>query len=492
MKKKWKIVTAISILTITCGLYTWGIPAIVNIKAHKSQIEDLIYKNTGFRVDIGNPKLTMGVFPSVWIKSDKVALINDDGSNAALVVSPKAHIKLLPLLKKKIVVSSLSAKSEEFNFVFTKDSEFRLGQYLLNFPEKKSDFELSKINLDLGKYNIILNDQKYNQKITYSGKYFKHGEFIPNKQVRFATDSTLELGKKSIPIIADVDIRLPINRISEDTLNVFAQIENLDLSAFSHYVKYWTNGVITDINGSLSVNADTKDDKFGHKKVSTEIVSKNLKVVGKDEVASIVYPKDLVAKIDFGTIENGIIFKDVSINSDNIHAYLKGKIYNLGNKMPSYNINVGVKDTKLEDVVAILPWTEQLPKEFNFYKLKKYKFYGKGDGDLTFRGNGTFPNVKGFVKLRDAFLIHPIKGANDNAKIDLDFVGKKMNLNVYVPTTNNQYVKVDGFALIDGSKYSELNIKSSDSVVLEPAQEVLVPLHEILNFQIGPVPMMKI
>ena len=169
MRKKWKIVTAISILTITCGLYTWGIPAIVNIKAHKSQIEDLIYKNTGFRVDIGNPKLTMGVFPSVWIKSDKVALINDDGSNAALVVSPKAHIKLLPLLKKKIVVSSLSAKSEEFNFVFTKDSEFRLGQYLLNFPDKKSDFELSKINLDLGKYNIILNDQKYNQKITYSG-----------------------------------------------------------------------------------------------------------------------------------------------------------------------------------------------------------------------------------------------------------------------------------------------------------------------------------
>lgn len=492
MRKKWKIVTAISILTITCGLYTWGIPAIVNIKAHKSQIEDLIYKNTNFRVDIGNPKLTMGVFPSVWIKSDKIALLNDDGTNAALVISPKAHIKLLPLLKKKIVVSALSAKSEEFNFIFTKESEFRLGQYLLNFPEKKSDFELTKVNLDLGKYSINLDDKKYNQKITYSGKYFRHGEFIPNKQVRFATDSTLLLGKKSIPIIADVDIRLPINKISEDTLKVFAQIDELDLSAFSHYVKYWTNGIITDVNGILSVNANTKDDKFGHKKISTEIVSKNLKVVGKDEVASIVYPKDLVAKIDFGTIENGIVFKDVSINSDNIHAYLKGKIYNLGNKIPSYNINVGVKDTKLEDVVAILPWTEQLPKEFNFYKLKKYKFYGKGEGNLTFKGHGTFPDVKGYVKLRDAFLIHPIKGANGNAKIDLDFVGKKMNLNVFVPTTNDQYVKVYGFALIDGAKYSELNIKSSDSVVLEPAQEVLNPLHEILNFQIGPVPMMNI
>ena len=36
MKRKWKILTVVGILAITCGAYTWGIPAAVNIKAHKN------------------------------------------------------------------------------------------------------------------------------------------------------------------------------------------------------------------------------------------------------------------------------------------------------------------------------------------------------------------------------------------------------------------------------------------------------------------------
>lgn len=67
-----------------------------------------------------------------------------------------------------------------------------------------------------------------------------------------------------------------------------------------------------------------------------------------------------------------------------------------------------------------------------------------------------------------------------------------MKLDVFVPTSPNQSVDVNGMVLIDGSKYSELNIKSTDSVSLEPAQEILNPLHEILKFQLGPVPIMKI
>lgn len=67
-----------------------------------------------------------------------------------------------------------------------------------------------------------------------------------------------------------------------------------------------------------------------------------------------------------------------------------------------------------------------------------------------------------------------------------------MNLDVYVPTSKDQSVSVKGMVLIDGSKYSELQIESTDSVSLAPAQEVLNPLHEILKFQLGPVPILKV
>ena len=53
MKQKWKIVTLVGIIAVTCGAYTWGIPAAVNIKAHKSFIEKQIKDKTGFVVDIG-------------------------------------------------------------------------------------------------------------------------------------------------------------------------------------------------------------------------------------------------------------------------------------------------------------------------------------------------------------------------------------------------------------------------------------------------------
>jgi len=492
MRKKWKIITAISILTLTCGLYTWGIPAAVNIKARKAQIEELIYKNSHYKVDIGDPKLSMGLFPSVWIETDRIALLNDDGSNAAFLVAPKIRIKLLPLIKKKIVISNFSAQKEEFNFVFTKDAQFKLGQYPLKTTGKKSSFELSRINMDLSEYKIKLDDKKYNQQLVYSGKYFKHGAYIPNKQAKFSTDSVLTLGSKSVPIIADVDINLPVNRLSEDNLKIYADVRDFDLSAISHYLKYWTNGIITDASGIISISANTKEDKSGHKNISTVISSENLKITGKDEIASINYPEPLDLKINFSTIENGIRFQNTTLDSSNIHAKVNGKIYNFGNKTPAYNVTAEVNDTRLEDLVAILPWMQTMPKEFNFYKLKKYKFYGDGNAKVTFKGQGARPDVRGFVKLKNAYLIHPIEGADGNAVINLDFLGNKMNLDVNVPTTNKQFVSVNGFAMVDGSKYSELNIKSSDAVVLASAQEVLVPLHEILNFQIGPVPMMKI
>ncbi len=492
MRKKWKIIIAISVVVISCGLYTWGIPAIVNIKAHKSQIENLIFEKTQYKVNIGNPKLSMGMFPSIWLESDNVSLLNYDNTVAASIDNPKIQIKLLPLLKKKVEVARFSAQKEEVHLTFTKDSKFQIGQYQIKAPKEKSEFELAKVNLELGEYNIYLDDLKYNQKIKYIGKYFKNGKYVANKHARFSTDSTLYVGDKTSKIMADIDIDLPINRLSEDKLKIIANIDNFDLAALTHYVKILTKGKITDVSGLINLKANTKNDKFGHKNIETALTLKGLKICGKDNVSKIASSKDIIAKINFGTIENGINFKNTTIESDNIHAKLDGKIFNLGSKKLAYNLTAKVTNTRIEDVVALLPWTKDLPKEFNFYKLKKYKFYGLGNGELNFKGEGIPPAVNGKVQLTDAYLIHPMKGAKANAKIDLKFMGHKMFIDVNVPATNNQYVDVNGMVLIDGSKYSELNIKSSDAVVLEPAQEILNPLHEILNFQLGPVPMMKI
>lgn len=492
MNRKWKIVTVAGILALTYGVYTWGIPAVVNIKAHKSFIEKTILESSGYKVDIGNPELSMGLFPSVWIKSDKILVLNDDNSTALSIEAPKLKLKLFPMLFKRIEIEKLSATGEDVYFTFTKDSEFMLGQYLLSAPQKNSTFVLSKMELNLGPYNVYLDDKKNNQKLSVLGKYFNNGKYVRNKHLSFATENVLKVGDKSSNIYADVEIRLPIDRLSEDKLKIIASINDFDLSSISDYSSTLTKGRIKSLNGIVDFIADTETDSFGHKNISTTLLTKNLAIIGKDKASSVIFEDNLKANINFNTVENGIHFNKTTLEAKNIHAFVDGKIFALGSKSPKYNITAEVKNTRLEDVVAILPGSETLLPDFNLYKLKKYVFYGNGEGKVKFEGQGIRPNVTGEVKLWDAYLIHPMRNATANAEINLKFAGKKMFLDVFVPANKGQSVSVKGHVLIDGSKYSELEIKSTDAVALAPAQEILNPLHEILKFQLGPVPIMKI
>lgn len=491
MKRKWKIVTTLGVIAVTCGIYTWGIPAIINIKAHKNFIEKTILENSGYKIDIGNPELSMGRFPSVWIKSDNISLINDDNTKAFSIDNPKVKIELIPLIFRKVEISQFSATKEQAHFTYSKDGKFLIGQYPIK-PSQKNNFTLSKMAMNLGEYDLFLNDLYNNQNVKFQGKYFNLGKYVQNKHLQFSTESILHIDKKATNFFADVEIDLPINSFSEDKIKIIGKVKDFDISSISDYVKILTKGKITQTKGIINLDANTKADEFGHKNITTKLTTNNLEILGKDKASSIIFKDKIDANINFSTIENGIYFKNTTLDAKNIHAKVDGKIFSLGSKEPKYNITAEVKNTRLEDVVAILPGSETLLPDFNLYKLKKYVFYGNGEGKVNFEGQGIRPNVTGEVKLTDAYLIHPIKGSPANATINLKFIGRKMLLDVFVPTSKNQSVDVNGMVLIDGSKYSELNIKSTKAVLLEPAQEILNPLHEILKFQLGPVPIMKI
>ena len=493
MKKEWKILTILGIVTVTYGLYTWGIPAAVNIKSHKSYIEQTIKEKSGYIVDVGEPKLSMGAFPSVWIKSNSITLLNDDNSKALVIENPKLKLKLFPLLMKKIEIAKVSSTKEEVFFTLTKDSQFLIGQYPLSNlkREKSGEFTLSKMDLNIGEYNIHLDDKKNNQTVLLSGDYFKHGKYIHNKQVKFATKGILKVNEKQTDIFADIEVKLPIDSISEDKFKIDANIEDFDLASISDYVRIATNNRIKSLGGIVDFVAKTTPEKFGHKKTNLNLSSENLKIIGNDRASSVVYDDKLALILDFTTVDNGVHFDNAVLESDKIHLNIKGKVFDIGHKAPKYNIQAQLKDTRLEDVVAIFPWSPKVLPEFNLYNLKKYILYGNGNAELSFVGQGNRPHVNGYAKLTDAYLIHPIKNAPANITVDMAFKEQLMHLEAFGPLGNNQNVTVKGDFKIDGSKYSEIEVKSTDSVDLAPVQEVLVPLHEILNFQLGPVPLMK-
>ena len=56
------------------------------------------------------------------------------------------------------------SQNEDINLIFTKDKKFMLGDYPLEF-KSMGKYKLEKINLDLGKYNISLDDKFNNEKV---------------------------------------------------------------------------------------------------------------------------------------------------------------------------------------------------------------------------------------------------------------------------------------------------------------------------------------
>lgn len=491
MKQQWKAVTLTGILALACTAYTWGIPAVVNIKAHKNFIEQKIFENTGYITDLGNPNISMGAFPSVWLESDNISILNDDKTKALSVDNPRLKINLFPLIMKRIVISKISADKEDIYFILNKNNEFLLGQYpLKNNPDNK--FTVTKADWNLGEYNIYLDDKQRKEKVKLEGEHFQNGKYVKNKNIKFDTKGKFYVGDNFTPYNVDISINLPINRFSEDKFKIIANIENFDLSSISNYVKIISNGKITSLKGKINFIADTKTDKYSHKNIYTTLTSENLEIKGKDDAQTIECKDKLNAKIDFDTIENGINFENFVIDSNKIHLKANGKVFNLGEKIPNLALKAQAQDTRTENVIKLLPWSETLLPDFNLYKLKKYVLYANGQAELTFKGKGNRPFVNGEAKLTDAYLIKPLKGAPKNADVDLKFKDQLMNLNVFVPTGVNQNVVVKGRVKIDGTKYSELQIKSTEAVSIAEAQEVLNPLHEILKFQLGPVPMMKI
>ena len=491
MRLKGKILTLAAVAAVMTGAYIWAVPAVVNLPQRKNFVEDIIYKNSGIPLKLGNAELSTGAFPSVWIKSDNVYVLNKDGSKALSVSNPKLKVKLLPLIFRHLEIDKFSADSEEAHLVLTPQKEFMLGDYPLKF-DNANNVTLTRAGANTGVYNITLDDRLNNQKASLYGNYLRDVRYVKDKEIKFATSGNITVGSDSTDYFIDADVALPLQKLTDNKLRLDADIANFKLSSISDYVNILTKGEIKELDGVLSFNASTKSEKFMSKEVDMTLQTNNLKIIGEDNPTSIVFPDKLTFNINFETINNGINFKDTSIEAKDLHINVNGKLTESGKKIPAMDLTVEAKPSKLERARLIVPGLPDLLPDMDLYSLKKYPSYGDAEGKLHFVGHGARPDVFGKVKLGDVYVIKRIPNSPKGADVDLNFRGKDMDINVFVPTGKTSTFNLNGVIKIDGSKYSELTIKNEGDVPLKPAQEVINPLHEIFKFKMGPVPIMDI
>ncbi len=482
MGRNLKLLISALSLSALYGIYYFGIPAVVN--SSSCSYEKIIEKELGFKSEIKNPKLKMGFLPAIKLSADNFAILNDDNSKAFYIENVNLNLRLLPLLFKNINIKNFSADKLNIGLVF--DKKLTLGQYdFNNLPEQK--LHLNKASVNIKDYDIYLDDKTLNKKLKLDGQYFRINDFKNKKHINLSTEANLYSGSKISELKADINIKLPADNLSENGLTLSGYIKNLDLSDFSPYAKSISQNKIKSLSGIINLNTEPNQDN----QIKTSISIKNLGIF-QDNIETSIYSKDEI-KINgnFKALNNGLGIDNLKITGKDINSEISGEITKLNHKIPTLDLKIGVDNTKAEKVIPLLPGMHDLSPDMDFLLLKKAGFWGDASANLEIKGKADYPNVFGDVLIKNAYMVKPIPNSKKGI-IKLIFKGDKFDLDVVVPTSPTQTVWVKGPINLDIERTADLKITSTDSVDLKTAQIVLNPLHEILHFDLGPVPIMDI
>ena len=460
------------IIILILGFYIFwvlGVPAIFS-RVLPVVCENLTY-NSDYNIEVKKPRLILTPLPLAVIKADELCIKQKNQEDAAKIKNPKIKIRLLPLLSGKVHINKISAK------------EIYLSTKIAEEPVLDKDFVKniykSKIQLDgvkVENFKIEFFQKEVNSPVVYSGKnvhYRKNGRYI-----KININSLLEADGRKSEIITN--LYLPKNNdVRKSKINV--KVSNVNISPLGAYLKNYLPDDFVNLFGIIDIIID-KNHMYG--------MFKNCAIILKDSSKSIIFPETLEVISDFNITRQTIKILNSVLKSQNININFDGTISNyLDKSLPDFNLNFHIDKSRVEDLINMLPAIRA--EEFDVYKLKKYKFYGDIIGNLNIKGHNIEPLINGDIFINNGILTKPIKDTK-GATIKLEFLGKYLNYDAFVPASQSEKVWVKGGVELYNIKYADLRVWSTPNVDLAVAQEKVVPIHEILNFVIGPVPIMDI
>ena len=427
--------------------------------------------NTDYQIKIEKPRLILTPLPVARVKAKTIEIKSKKARDYTKIEDFDASLRLLPLLSGKAHINRIAASNIEINSVLNK--ELQLDK---NFFAKLNNTRVKCKEISVRKISAQIYQSGVKEPVIYSARDIYYKRNARALQCRLLS----ELNIKNSVSEANINLYIPKNNDVEKSV-VDVKFDNFNLEPLGDYLRQYLPDDLTNIRGVINVRVDKKN-------LSAEL--KDCAVIMKDSAKSIIFPKVLNVSSSFNITSNLINFETVNISSKNINASISGKILNyLDRAMTMLDLHVCLNESRVEDIVNMLP--PLAVEEFNIYKLKKYKFYGRTIGNFSIKGDIYEPDVNGDVFISDGILIKPIKNAG-GATVKLKFTGKYLNYDVDVPAGGSERVWVKGGVELYNVKYADMRVWSTKKVNLQTAEEKVLPIHEILNFVIGPVPIMDV
>lgn len=475
--------------------YYYSAQKILSLNSTIKFITNQIQVQSGFKTNFKNLEFKMSLLPAIWVFADELSIQNETNKDYPLVIKePTFKIELLPLIFGKTHIKYFSADNIQADFTIKQNNELYLGNYKLD-TEARPVISINNSKILINSYKINLNSQE-NNNLAFIGEYFNLSKFKENKYIKLETATKCIANNKSTSNVnVDIDLKLPIQKHLTNTfpkLNI--TITNLNLNDHKSTIKYLSNGTISDINGIINFELRDGPIHSVNNNLILNFICKNFEINTKNLITPYQHKDDIEILSSFNALHDGLIINKFIFKTPEVIAEVNGNLRKISSNKPFLDLKIDIPKTRTEKVIRLLPQDKQLYKDIadiNLLKLVQYPLYGDVTASLDIKGKADKPNIIGGIDIENAYLITPIKNA-PKATIKINFDKTRLKVNSHVPTTNKEFVDVTGDCELYEDKNVNLLVSTTENINLETAEIVLVPLHEVLVFDLGPVPIMKI
>jgi len=493
MNKRNKIILIISIITTVIFL------TVIILFKHffsYSYIENEINKLTGLKVELINPKTTLNYKLDLNTKADEINIYDENKKNKFISINnPDISIKPLNLLFNKIYIKKLNANNIKIDIKRNEngiiDLQKSLKQDFLN--SNNQNIKITKLNSEINNINLNFSDDyKIKNKISLilSNSNIKisskHKSFLINQKGQIETE--INSKKQIANLNLNINSLYPINNLNSDKLSFNIELNNINLFIFNDIFKKYISKDISTISGNINLSLKTNNltQSEYNQNLVLDIINPELKLIDK----KIITPyKKITTKLNFKADKNLIDINNLNVSSNELLINSKGNILNPFSKKPQFDFDTTITNTQLNNFLYFLPDNLIFYRPQGIPTLKKSNFHGIINGNIKTK---LFPlDMTGNIKISNVHIPNYPKPYIQN-DVNLMFMKDKMRVYTRVYTPDNEYVIVDGISNLDDSLYGKYNVKSTKNINLAFVQLYLVPIQQIIGFNIGPVPIMDI
>ncbi len=480
-------------------LFLIGFLLLFKINFSYTALENKLEEFTGLKIEFVNPKTTFDYKLNLNFKADSVNVFSKDKKKHFVkVVKPDMSFKPVSLLFKRLNFSCFDADLIEI--VLLRDKKGKID-IIDEFKIKDFDFLKNKkidttyINSKVKRINIDFYDE-YKIKSKISLNLLNNNVFVSkrDKTFKYSQEGFVKTSANSKEQTANLNISIK-SKYPFDTQNYthpeFAiNFDNINLYIFNDLARKYISKDILALLGTVDINIFTDKNSIEKKqKLNIKVQNPTLKLTENKTISPYKKGIDITGYFDIN--RDVLKIEKAFVKADKLNVDLAGDIKKPFSKKPGINLNIKVLNTQINNFICFLPDNLIYYRPKGIPVLKKSNFFATVDADVKLSSIEPV-DITGNLKASDIYIPGYPKSSRKN-DVNVIFMKDKMRVytRVYTPDYN-EYVYIDGISNLDNSLWGKYSVKSTKKIDLAFAKLYLVPIQQIIGFNIGPVPIMDI